>query len=553
MSKLNYNFVKNSESIWSGDVSNFSLIFRQQPKQARVCNSKERADRRPIDPPPIVQIKLDDAGAEESQRFLQSPNFFMCADIVSAKEYAKDPVLVSQRPLVGSNVSSLHRLKDIDNTDGGFFVFGDLSVRVEGNFRLKLNLYRIKDEVAMLIQTIYSEPFTVYSAKEFPGMAESTFLSRSFSDQGVKLRIRKEHRIQLKRAAPLLSPPSGHDQDASGKMKVKRQRSNDDVMSEDRDSTPPMPTPIPTLPLNAGEPGLISPRGGIVEGHTRLGYPSPISPEYSRHSFSSPHGLPTAGPRAMSLDAGVRSLPLTSSLSTSAPYPSPLWASGAAGGAAGRDLYGQPSQPSSYPPSYSEQGPALSAAGAPMRSPPTSAFTQLHSYSQHQQQYSYAGQPTHHERPSSAEPLPKALSPIASDALYRSSSAGSLCHYPPPSTTNLHHRDTPPHPRTLPPPSLLLHPGFQEHKSLYPSRWGDLGKPAAPTSPSAAAVRLPPPSMMLMQQQHEEANKREGGGMPFHLASPMITSPPSTTHPTTTQSSSAFLSISNLQHPMDEH
>lgn len=28
-------------------------------------------------------------------------------------------------------------------------------------------------------------------------MLESTFLSRSFSDQGVRLRIRKEHRVQM--------------------------------------------------------------------------------------------------------------------------------------------------------------------------------------------------------------------------------------------------------------------------------------------------------------------------------------------------------------------
>lgn len=33
--------------------------------------------------------------------------------------------------------------------------------------------------------------------KSFPGMAESTFLSRSFADQGVKLRIRKEPRTLM--------------------------------------------------------------------------------------------------------------------------------------------------------------------------------------------------------------------------------------------------------------------------------------------------------------------------------------------------------------------
>ncbi|KAI8373872.1 hypothetical protein BD560DRAFT_393816 [Blakeslea trispora] len=36
--------------------------------------------------------------------------------------------------------------------------------------------------------------FQVYSPKSFPGMSESTFLTRSFSDQGVRIRIRKEPR-----------------------------------------------------------------------------------------------------------------------------------------------------------------------------------------------------------------------------------------------------------------------------------------------------------------------------------------------------------------------
>ncbi|KAI9789248.1 MAG: hypothetical protein M1816_006257 [Peltula sp. TS41687] len=47
-----------------------------------------------------------------------------------------------------------------------------------------------------------SEPFNVFPAKAFPGMSESTFISRSFGDQGVRLRIRKEPRTLLKRPPP---------------------------------------------------------------------------------------------------------------------------------------------------------------------------------------------------------------------------------------------------------------------------------------------------------------------------------------------------------------
>lgn len=43
---------------------------------------------------------------------------------------------------------------------------------------------------------IYSQPFHVYHSKNMPKPLNTTFLSRSFSDQGVRIRIRKEHRIQ---------------------------------------------------------------------------------------------------------------------------------------------------------------------------------------------------------------------------------------------------------------------------------------------------------------------------------------------------------------------
>ncbi|CAJ0760262.1 260_t:CDS:2 [Entrophospora sp. SA101] len=55
-----YNFVSTSDKQTPLDSSHFRLIIRQQPKQARLCNSKERGNRRPIDPPPIIQLKVDE-------------------------------------------------------------------------------------------------------------------------------------------------------------------------------------------------------------------------------------------------------------------------------------------------------------------------------------------------------------------------------------------------------------------------------------------------------------------------------------------------------------
>jgi hypothetical protein len=99
--------------------------------------------------------------------------------------------------LAGTLVSSLHRLKDTDNNDGGFFVFGDLSVKIEGFFKIQFTLYEVRGKEVEYITAITSEPFQVHPAKNWPGMAESTFLTRSFSDQGVRLRLRKEPRFRL--------------------------------------------------------------------------------------------------------------------------------------------------------------------------------------------------------------------------------------------------------------------------------------------------------------------------------------------------------------------
>jgi hypothetical protein len=51
--------------------------------------------------------------------------------------------LPTKEYLSGATVSSLHKLRDIDNTDGGFFVFGDLAVKKQGHFKLYFSLFEI--------------------------------------------------------------------------------------------------------------------------------------------------------------------------------------------------------------------------------------------------------------------------------------------------------------------------------------------------------------------------------------------------------------------------
>ncbi|KAG8961434.1 hypothetical protein FRC00_012262 [Tulasnella sp. 408] len=225
------------------DNRNFELIVRQQPKQARMCGVGGKADRRPIDPPPIVQLRVttpnDASGGlppinadKEASAFLQNPYYFMFASLAAPDSDEELHLLKDgkTRYTTGSVVSSLYHLKDHENggKDAGFFVFPDLSVRTEGSYRLKLSLFEVVGQVypppvavnlrmarALNLpsspphsaqvhhcKSIFSKPFYVYTAKKFPGMEGKSsslpyrLLSCSLADQGIKIRIRKDIRVR---------------------------------------------------------------------------------------------------------------------------------------------------------------------------------------------------------------------------------------------------------------------------------------------------------------------------------------------------------------------
>lgn len=173
------------------------LIVKQAPVHARVALGKEKADRKPVDPPPVIQ--LIDKRTDRRSPLYNSPYLFLTCSLVA--ENYHELTTGAELPtsyLAGSLASSIHHLKDPTNADGGYFVFGDLSVKREGRFRLRFTLYDRDNQAdppsVYFVSEIITNPFTVYSPKEFPGMAESTFLTRSFTDQGVKLRLRKDSR-----------------------------------------------------------------------------------------------------------------------------------------------------------------------------------------------------------------------------------------------------------------------------------------------------------------------------------------------------------------------
>ena len=133
------------------------------------------------------------------------------------------------RNLIGSLSGSAFKLKDINNEVGLWFVFQDLSVRTEGYFRLKFSFFDLMGEseipmrseetasslskLAPMLACTYSDTLHVYSAKKFPGVIESTSLSKHFAKQGIKIPIRKD---------------GGKDGDKSGSKRKRNGADNSD-------------------------------------------------------------------------------------------------------------------------------------------------------------------------------------------------------------------------------------------------------------------------------------------------------------------------------------
>ncbi|KAI9825451.1 MAG: hypothetical protein M1832_001181 [Thelocarpon impressellum] len=287
----------------------YELRIRQGPERARVAGVKEK-DRKPVDPPPIIQLRIKD-DTDPAQNYLQSPYYFMCCNLYDART-ERPAGSAPQTALAGTLVSSLHRLKDIDNSDGGFFVFGDLSVKIEGDFRLRFSLFEMLKSEVVHIKSVISEPFTVYAAKNFPGMSESTFLSRSFGDQGVRLRIRKEPRTLLKRPPPPGLRPNEYSRPFAPQMP------SDPRASMAHTPTTPMggytPSPTSEYPPAYGDPskrprtsldsGMQSPYEREAPYDPRMyqqppqqGYPT--YPQYSPRYNTAPQGPPHPGSAGM--------------------------------------------------------------------------------------------------------------------------------------------------------------------------------------------------------------------------------------------------------------
>lgn len=181
------------------------------------------ADRRPVDPPPVVELRIFEGEKADltDVTFGYNANFFLFATLELARPMAHGRVQPppNQPPvLTGMPVSGMAYLDR--PTEAGYFIFPDLSVRHEGKYKLSFNLYEetkeAKDADAEPSNEqkpkipggsapdssfdwrleVKSAMFTVFSAKKFPGLAESTSLSRTVAEQGCRVRIRRDVRMR---------------------------------------------------------------------------------------------------------------------------------------------------------------------------------------------------------------------------------------------------------------------------------------------------------------------------------------------------------------------
>ncbi|BGP14813.1 hypothetical protein JCM10213v2_002768 [Rhodosporidiobolus nylandii] len=141
-----------------------------------MAGSGDKADRRAIDPPPVVRLRIRKPSARHLPRAqlkdsdLRTPTLthtlFMFASLVpeNSEEEMYEVAGSRSKLVAGSVVSSLFHLKD-----QSCFVFPDLSVRVEGRWRFKMSLFELKEDGVSFCTSIFTDVFTVYSSKRFPG------------------------------------------------------------------------------------------------------------------------------------------------------------------------------------------------------------------------------------------------------------------------------------------------------------------------------------------------------------------------------------------------
>ncbi|KAK3069076.1 velum formation- protein [Teratosphaeriaceae sp. CCFEE 6253] len=272
----------------------------------------------------------------------------------------------------------------LDRPDpAGYFIFPDLSVRHEGRYRLGFSLYEelkdLKDDdsangagraaspedscVTHGLE-VKSEPFHVFSAKKFPGLTESTSLSRIVADQGCRVRIRRDVRMRRRDTKAGGKEWDDYESDTA------RARARMSATPDPSSAYPTLPTPHGYVDANGRA------RSGSNASHHSLAQPlsrrtslQELNPGYSQTFGSGPHtpqnGYVQSSPYGPSPSQHYQQPPFMQQPTMQPPppqYPP-------------QQAYHAPpplSAPSPSQPSYYGYAPAPSSLAQPQHAPPAS-------------------------------------------------------------------------------------------------------------------------------------------------------------------------------------
>ncbi|GJJ14805.1 hypothetical protein Clacol_009073 [Clathrus columnatus] len=226
------------------------ILFASGPYAGQTIRFAKR-DRRPLDPPPVVQLRMyqvfnadTDHPTEQEippeqvevgglvchvDLFTIRPQALPTLRVVGSGDSSPSSSSTSTTPttanfsqmvtpipppedakvtdsLFGTTFSVASQIKGLDGVEVLFYVFSDLSVRTEGIMFDIFSRMEGSEDIPVLAEC-HGGPFAIYSTKEFPGLRASTELTKHLSRYGIRVNLREAER-KRKPVEPLMPPPA---------------------------------------------------------------------------------------------------------------------------------------------------------------------------------------------------------------------------------------------------------------------------------------------------------------------------------------------------------
>ncbi|KAH9473236.1 hypothetical protein MJO28_000941 [Puccinia striiformis f. sp. tritici] len=199
----------------------YFLNVVQQPRQVRLYGNEEQADRRrTIQPEHVLKFSmspLSNKTLKSVDATLRGSPYFVCYSTLCEAQAPYEEIYAiphSDEPsLVGGMVASMFYLKNGKDgiSEGYYFVFYNLGIRVEGIYRLKYTVYEFVDRRLHHCQSAMSETIQVFATNDFPaGLNPSTKISSFLSSESLKTRVRAKGLNVPVLGANFRMPPTVH-------------------------------------------------------------------------------------------------------------------------------------------------------------------------------------------------------------------------------------------------------------------------------------------------------------------------------------------------------